>query len=118
MRDCAKVDMRELLPDLLHDLLPAARRVEVESHVAGCADCRAELAILRRVLASAVAPRIEVARIAAAIPAYLAVPAWRRATVATQLRVAAAVVLLIGSWAVLRSSDETPANDAGSHVAG
>ncbi|HEU4995883.1 MAG TPA: zf-HC2 domain-containing protein [Gemmatimonadaceae bacterium] len=115
MRDCANVNVRELLPDLLHDRLPAAQRVEVERHVAACADCRSELAILRRILASAAAPRVDVVRIAAAIPPYRPVSAWRRATAAPQLRVAAAIVLLAGSWAVLWST-RTP-DDAGRRVA-
>lgn len=115
MRDCANVKIRELLPDLLHDRLPAAQRVEVERHVAACADCRSELAILRRILASTAAPRVDVVRIAAAIPPYRPVSAWRRATSAPQVRVAAAIVLLAGSWAVVWST-RTP-DDAGRGVA-
>jgi hypothetical protein len=88
--------MRDLLPDLLHDRLPAALRVEVQTHVAGCADCRAELAILRSVVAIAVVPRVDTTRIAAAVPPYRAMPRWRRTVVSPAFRIAAAVVLLVG----------------------
>ena len=97
MRDCANVRMRDLLPDLLHDRLPAVLRVEVETHVVGCADCRAELTILRSVVAIAVVPRVDTSCIAAALPPYRALPVWRRAIVSPAFRVAAAVVLLAGS---------------------
>lgn len=113
MRDCANVNVRELLPDLLHDRLPAVQRAEVESHLAGCTACREELAILRSVLAGAVAPRIDVGRIAAAVPVYRSAPSWRRAMVTPQLRVAAAIVLLMGGWAVVKSSGG-PSVSAGS----
>jgi anti-sigma factor RsiW len=39
--------MRDRLPDLLHERLDAAARALVEAHVGSCADCRAEIALLR-----------------------------------------------------------------------
>ena len=47
MRECQNIDVRDRLPDLLHERLMAAERERVLLHVAGCADCTAELAWLR-----------------------------------------------------------------------
>jgi hypothetical protein len=98
MNDCPNGDVRDLLPDLLHDRLAPAARWDVEEHVRGCADCREELALLRTMSASLRrAPAMDAARIAAAIPAYRA-PArrswggWRAA--------AAIVVLAAGGTSV------------------
>ncbi len=70
MNDCQNIQMREALPELLHGRLAERERDSVQSHVDDCADCAAELAIIRDVLRTAAAPRIDVARISAAIPAY------------------------------------------------
>jgi hypothetical protein len=69
MTDCVRADLRDALPDLIHDHFDPARTAEVEAHVAGCAECAAELDLLRVALASApAAPVMDVARIAAALP--------------------------------------------------
>ena len=69
MIDCVRVDLRDALPDLIHGHLDPARTAEVEAHVAGCAECAAELDLLRAALASApAAPIMNIARIAAALP--------------------------------------------------
>ena len=104
MTDCPNGDVRDLLPDLLHDRLSPAVRREVEAHVSGCDDCRAELALLGAMRSTLRrAPQVDVAAIAAAIPPYRA-PA-RRAWAGW--RAAAAVLLVAGgtSVAVLRSAD-------------
>jgi hypothetical protein len=62
--------MREQLPELIHGMLDEPARERVQAHVDGCTECAQELAILRSVIQAAVAPRVDVARIAAAIPAY------------------------------------------------
>ena len=41
MIDCPNGDVRDALPDYLHDRLDTARRRQVESHLAGCDACRA-----------------------------------------------------------------------------
>lgn len=70
MTDCTRDDMRDRLPDLLNERLDAATRAEVARHVASCAECAAELAILRSMRnALAPAPRVDVRRIAAAVAA-------------------------------------------------
>jgi hypothetical protein len=70
MNDCQNVEMREALPDLAHGALHDDRRVIVERHIDGCADCADEIAIIRAVLATAAVPAVDTRRISAAIPAY------------------------------------------------
>lgn len=68
--DCQEIEIREVLPELVHGMLPEGWREQVRQHVESCDDCAAELAIIRAVLDSAATPQVNVARIAAAIPAY------------------------------------------------
>lgn len=69
MRDCTNADLRDLLPDYAFGTLPAGERVRVETHLATCADCRAELALLRAVRAARPESRVvDVSRIVAALP--------------------------------------------------
>lgn len=69
MTDCPNAEIRDRLPDLLHDALDGAARLSLESHLAACDACTRELALLRaaRVVLSR-APSVDVARIAAALP--------------------------------------------------
>ena len=91
MTDCPNGDVRDLLPDLVHDRLTPDVRREVEAHVRACADCSQELALLRTMRTSLRrAPAVDVASLAAAIPPYRA-PA-RRAW--GGWRVAAAIMIL------------------------
>jgi anti-sigma factor RsiW len=70
MNDCVNAVMRDRLPDLLSDRLPANERAEVVAHVAACVHCREELELLRvlRSMLSASAPRIDVAQLVSALP--------------------------------------------------
>ncbi len=71
MTDCPNVQMRERLPDLLHDALDASDRAALEAHLAGCADCAAELAVLRsarHVMSAVRVPVLDTASIVAALP--------------------------------------------------
>jgi hypothetical protein len=110
--DCRNAEMRDRLPDLLHDRLPAAQRAELHTHLNQCADCRAELALLERVRAVAVALPIDTTRIVAALPAYRAPSIWMRASRSTVVRIAAVIVLAIGGSMLV--SDDVPqtADDA------
>ena len=70
MNDCPNGDIRDLLPDLLHGRLDASERARVESHVATCAACSAELGLLRDLRTTMRrVPAIDASAIAAAIPA-------------------------------------------------
>ena len=69
MFDCANVEMRELLPDLVTGTVDAATRARVEEHVASCAECASELETLRLVRSAyATAPSVDVRRVVAALP--------------------------------------------------
>jgi anti-sigma factor RsiW len=95
MTDCPRGDIRDLLPDLLHDRLDDATRAEVTAHVDGCAECAAELRLLHTASA-ALRPQVQLdtERIARAV---LRVPvaARRRELPAWLLPVAAALMLLL-----------------------
>jgi hypothetical protein len=113
MRDCANVEVRDLLPELLHERLGPGQRERVLAHVASCDDCTAELSLLRvsvaassgdvpRVDAEAIASRVLARLRAAPAPRIVAAPprrpAWGRGT----LRAAAAALLMVvGSGVVL-----------------
>lgn len=101
MRDCSNAEMRDALPDLMHGRLADDRRATVQRHVDGCADCRAELALLERVRGSVPVPAIDPARIVAALPAAPGRTTRRVPAASTAWRVAAAVLLLVGSGTVL-----------------
>ncbi|HEU4643093.1 MAG TPA: zf-HC2 domain-containing protein, partial [Gemmatimonadaceae bacterium] len=76
MTDCPRGDVRDLLPDLLHDRLDADARAEVERHVARCPECAAELELLRAMRgALSRAPMVDAAAIAAAVARAGAIPA-------------------------------------------
>ncbi len=69
MTNCAKIDVRERLPELVHGQLSPAEAATVTSHIAECAACASELELLRLVMASAApAPAISVEKIVAALP--------------------------------------------------
>ncbi len=73
MVDCTRDDIRDLLPDLVHDQLGPAERARVEQHLVACAECAAELKLLRSLRASAFAtPELDIDRIAAAVRASMA----------------------------------------------
>jgi hypothetical protein len=118
MSDCPHAEVRDLLPDLLHDRLDARMRAEVVAHVDGCADCRAELEVLRSMRGALErgTPRIDVARIVAALPSPGTVGRRRSRRVWSDWRVAAAVTFLVAggtSVAVLhntRDGDRDSAN--------
>ena len=95
MTDCPNAEIRDLLPDLVHGTLAGAERQRVEQHVASCAECAAEVALIRRARAvlSRTAPAVDAARIAARIPRFVRVPAWRRSPAAAW-RIAASIVIV------------------------
>jgi len=68
MTDCPNGSVRDQLPDLLHGRLHAAEAAQVQAHVDGCAECAAELALLRTIRHIAPSPAISVERIVATLP--------------------------------------------------
>jgi len=114
MSDCPNADVRDLLPDLLHERLDARTRARVVAHVDGCADCRSELELLRSLRGSLdrETPRVDVDRIVAALPTPGAVrPMERRrgwgGRVLSDWRIAAAVTFIVAggtSLAVMRNA--------------
>lgn len=116
MNDCQNAEIRDQLPDLLHDRLDATRRAVVLAHVGDCADCRDELELLRsaRAMFHAGTPKVDVNWVVGALPLpkRRAVREQRRRPVWSDWRIAAAVAVLAaggGSFAVLRQQrDRVP----------
>ena len=110
MNECVMTEVRDALPDLLHGRLSELDMATMKAHVESCPACRAELALLREVRSAApLAPAIDAARIAAALPPYGGqavmrnLPAkpsvksgWRYAVIAA----GAAIVIALGSVTV------------------
>lgn len=121
MNDCSNAEIRDQLPDLLHDRLTVSARAVVLAHVDGCTDCRDELELLRGVLGALVAytPRVDIAYIVGALPKAperANVPVSRTASKRrwADWRVAAAVTMLVAggsSVAILNRAPATPNND-------
>jgi anti-sigma factor RsiW len=69
MSDCPNVEMRELLPEYLHDALDASTSERVRVHLASCEECAAELEAMRAVRSAfSRTPSIDASKIVAALP--------------------------------------------------
>src|SRR4051794_8894443 len=116
MTDCTNAEIRDQLPDLLHERLDASALASVMSHVAECVDCTDELRLLREVRAAIESrtPRVDLNYVIGALPKAPARPGLRPARVGrvwTDWRVAAAVTLLVAggsSVALLTHNGATP----------
>lgn len=107
MNDCPNADVRDLLPDVVHGRLDAAMRAMVETHIAGCAACRAELALLRDLRGSFLGtPRLNLGAIAAALPAYRG--SARRSWVGWRAAAAITVLVAGGSTVALLQRNVAP----------
>jgi hypothetical protein len=125
MSDCSNAEVRDLLPDLLHDRLDARTRARVVAHVDGCADCRSELELLRSLRGSLDrgTPRVDVGRIVAALPAPASVRprqhrGWR---VLNDWRIAAAVTFIVAggtSLAVIHNMRDGASDSASAPAVG
>jgi hypothetical protein len=101
MTECSNGEIRDLLPDLLHERLDAVDRARVEGHVATCEACSEELALLRD-LRSTIrrVPAIDTRMIAAAIPAYHAPVrrswgSWRAAAAIAAIAIGGTSIALV-----------------------
>ena len=117
MTDCPNAEMRDRLPDLLHERLDASARAEVLAHVERCADCRVELTLLReaRVALTSGMRSVDVAAITRTViartsfPAVVSAPQPHARSTWMDWRVAASIaVLLVGgaSFAIIRSRQQ------------
>jgi anti-sigma factor RsiW len=98
MTDCPNGEIRDELPDYVHDRLVGAERARVAAHVASCPFCAAEVELLgaaRRAITAA-APRIDPARIVAALPA--PPRALRGPAIVRPLASARRPAARVGSW--------------------
>jgi anti-sigma factor RsiW len=104
MLDCPNAEVRDRLPDLVHGQLAGEELAEVERHVAACAACAAELALIREVRSSLRAEtEVRPSIVAASVRSRLR-PAGSARRVGgsrfsrgVQWRVAAGIALLIGA---------------------
>lgn len=69
MTDCPNAEIRDLLPDYVHDQLSVTDLARVEQHLVSCAECTEELALLQAMFDSrpSVSP-VNVAAIVASLP--------------------------------------------------
>ena len=70
MRECDNEELRDALPDFAADRMTGADRARVAAHIADCAECAREVELLRALHRAMTddAPRVDVARIVAALP--------------------------------------------------
>ena len=99
MRECDNGDLRDLLPEWVHGRLDAVRADVVATHLAGCAACVDEAALIRRLDATLTGrtPAVNVAAIVAALPRPRARTAWHQRT---QWRAAAVLLFMAGATSV------------------
>jgi hypothetical protein len=99
MTDCPNAEIRDRLPDLLHDRLDASTRAAIMAHVDGCEDCREELELLRGVRKAMITntPRVNLSEIVYALPKPGAAlpPSTIRRMPRVDWRLAAAVTMLV-----------------------
>ena len=124
MTDCPNAEIRDVLPDLVHGRLGAATRADVERHVLHCAECAAEVALLRELRSAFQAsPRVDVAAITAAVPSYRRQGSrswigWRTAATITVLVAGGSSVAVLqrGGGTLVDSARSMPAVTASSAV--
>ncbi|HJU68078.1 MAG TPA: zf-HC2 domain-containing protein [Gemmatimonadaceae bacterium] len=125
MSDCTNLEMRDLLPDLARGALTGPSRMALDAHLATCADCRAELEVVRKAHAALSAtPSVDASRIAATVARSTALRreatasvaqarrrrSWGTATPARRAWLAAASVAAIAAGVLLASNLERDAS--------
>ncbi len=103
MTECPDDVLRDLLPEYALEALGTAASARVAAHLAECAACRAELALLGQVHGTLTrgVPRVDVAAVVAALPRPMprpvAIPAARRWVMRPVWQYAAAAGLLLAA---------------------
>src|SRR5688500_5913245 len=99
MNDCPNAEIRDQLCDVVHRTMPDADCKRVEDHIATCAECTAEIGLLRRARAALTrgGPSVNSSAIVAALPRpHVARPrsfaAWRIAASIAVIAVGAASI--------------------------
>lgn len=104
MRDCPDAATRDLLPLFVSGRLDTVGQARVEAHVQGCADCAAEVDLLRATVraydvapldAVAIASRIPTARAAKRARPFHSQPLWRVAAAITIMIAGTATTMLL-----------------------
>jgi anti-sigma factor RsiW len=104
MRDCPDAAIRDLLPLFVNGRLDDVERLRVESHLKGCADCDAEVELLRATVraydvapldAAVIASRIPTARAARRGRPFYSQPLWRAAAAITIMITGTATMMLV-----------------------
>jgi hypothetical protein len=115
MNDCSNANIRDQLPELVHDRLSMSARATVLAHVDGCADCREELELLRSVRGALTSntPRVDIAYVVGALPKRYAPAAAARTPSRrwADWRVAAAVTLLVAGGSSVAVLTRAPAGN-------
>ena len=113
MTDCPNAEMRDRLPDLLHERLETSVRALVIAHVDECDDCRAEMVLLResRIVLSPLVREVDVVAISRVVIERTRPSLTTRARRSpwTDWRIAASIALLLvgaGSVKLLVGSRE------------
>lgn len=115
MNDCVNGEIRDLLPELVSGTLPAGEVARVQEHVRVCADCGAEVELLRTARAAMrLAPTMNTARIAEAVQASTSQRLAARRIPARVGRIAAlSLIVVLGAVGLWSTRDTAVVSDPG-----
>lgn len=118
MNDCVNGEIRDVLPELVSGSLPAGEAARVQEHVRACADCAAEVELLRTMRAAMrLAPTMDTTRIAAAVQASTAQRLAARRAPARVARIASLSLIVILAVVALWPSRDTATVEPASQTA-
>ena len=117
MNDCPNAEIRDQLCDVVHRTLPDADCRRIEEHIATCADCAAEIALLRRAHAvlNRMAPAVSTSAIVGALPR----PRQTRPVSFANWRIAASIAAIaLGAASLSLLRVQTAGDDGGGDSTG